>query len=63
MAVMIPATPQNFNNSEGEYQVFHALKQLDNRCYVFYSLRWINRLYRSNYAELVLRCQQIKQRS
>ncbi|GAB4381666.1 MAG: ATP-dependent helicase [Elainellaceae cyanobacterium] len=42
MAVMIPTIPQTFNNSEGEYQVFNALKQLDDRCYVFYSLRWIN---------------------
>ncbi len=42
MAVMIPAIPQDFNNSEGEYQVFNALKHMDNRCYVFYSLRWIN---------------------
>lgn len=42
MAVMIPDSPQSFNNSEGEYQVFNALKQLDNSCYVFYSLSWIN---------------------
>lgn len=41
MAIMIPEAPTNFNNSEGEFEVFNALKSLDDSCYVFHSLRWL----------------------
>ena len=38
---MIPDKPFEFNNSEGELQVFDALKKLTDNIYVFHSLRWI----------------------
>lgn len=42
MAVMVPEAPLDFNGSHGEVEVFKALKGLDDRCYVFHSLRWIS---------------------
>lgn len=42
MAVMIPEAPADFNNSQGELDIFNALKSLDDRCYVFHSLRWLS---------------------
>lgn len=41
MAVMVPEAPADFNNSQGELDVFNALRGLDDRCYVFHSLRWL----------------------
>lgn len=38
---MIPEAPADFNNSQGEVDIFNALKSLDDRCYVFHSLRWL----------------------
>jgi RecA/RadA recombinase len=46
MAVIYPDNPLGFNNSEGERSVFHAIKSLDERCSVFYSLAWLNPRYR-----------------
>jgi hypothetical protein len=42
MAIMVPNDPADFNDSEGEAQVFCALRELDDDCYVFHSLRWLN---------------------
>ncbi len=41
MAVMIPDTPVDFNKSQGEQEIFNALKELEDKCYVFHSVRWL----------------------
>lgn len=41
MAVMIPDTPVDFNKSQGEQEIFNALKELEDSCYVFHSVRWM----------------------
>jgi len=42
MARFIPeARPKDFNNSYGERRVYEALRTLDDRHTVFYSLRWV----------------------
>ncbi len=41
MAVMIPNQPLDFHGSPGEQAVWKALRQLDEHCYIFHSLRWI----------------------
>lgn len=42
MAVFIPSVkPDDFNNSYGERQVYEALRTLDDRHTVFYSLEWV----------------------
>lgn len=46
MAVVYPDNPLGFNGSEGERAVFDAIKSLDHRCSVFYSLSWLNPRYR-----------------
>lgn len=38
---MIPDTPIDFNKSQGEKEVFNALKELEDKFYVFHSVRWI----------------------
>lgn len=43
MAKFIPSvTPEDFNNSYGEKQVYEALRTLDDRHTVFYSLSWVS---------------------
>jgi hypothetical protein len=42
MAIMVPNDPADFNDSEGEAEVFQALRKLDDDCYVFHSLRWLS---------------------
>ncbi len=42
MATMVPDGPADFNSSEGEAEVFDALRKLDDKCYVFHSLRWLS---------------------
>ncbi|WP_420870669.1 nuclease-related domain-containing protein [Enhygromyxa salina] len=37
----MPNSPLTFNGSEGEREVFEALRLLSNDVYVFHSLRWI----------------------
>jgi hypothetical protein len=51
MAVMIPAQPLDFHGSGGEAEVFDALRELDPRCYVFHSVRWLRRADRWSAAE------------
>ena len=41
MARFYPENPGNFNGSEGEEQVYNALKTLDDRYVVFHSYRWV----------------------
>jgi hypothetical protein len=38
---MVPARPLAFNGSEGEREVFEALRLLPDHVYVFHSVRWI----------------------
>ena len=45
-AVIYPDNPLGFNESDGERAVFDAVRSLDNRCSVFYSLAWLNPQYR-----------------
>ncbi len=40
MAIFYPENPGIFNGSEGEEQVYNALKTLDDRYVVFHSYRW-----------------------
>lgn len=48
MAVLYPDHPTDFNNSEGERAVFDALRSLDERYSVFYSVAWLNPRRRGN---------------
>ena len=42
MAVFIPAVkPEDFNNSYGDKKVYEALRSLNDRYTIFYSLSWI----------------------
>lgn len=40
MASFIPLYPSDFNNSLGEQEVYESLAKLDDRIYIFHSLRW-----------------------
>ena len=42
MAVFIPSVkPEDFNNSYGEMKVYEALRSLNDKYTVFYSLSWV----------------------
>jgi len=46
MAVVYSESPLGINHGEGERSVYDAAKSLDQRCSIFYSLAWLNALYR-----------------
>lgn len=52
MAVFIPnVKPEDFNNSYGEKQVYEALRTLNDRYTVFYSLSWVGQDEKRNVGE------------
>ncbi len=52
MAIFIPnVKPEDFNNSYGEKQVYEALRTLNDRYTVFYSLNWVGQDEKRNVGE------------
>jgi len=47
MAIFIPPVPFDFHGSQGEEEVFEALKNLPDSIYIFHSLRWVGHSARS----------------
>lgn len=41
MTVMVLDIPVDFNKSQGEQEIFNPLKELESKCYIFHSVRWM----------------------